>query len=159
MGIIKVEGVNVGVRPLLSVPARGRASHESRQYCCWNCTHGQQRAHSRRNRSLARQQHARAELPCCVCVQRFYIKKQMQNEKGQTIYEERPIHHSNVMLYSNSGGVVSRVGKQCAPAVALSAVSSKGDAAVPLACSSSASQSRCTLPGMQLSSCANSRAT
>ena len=36
----------------------------------------------------------------------------MQNEKGQTIYEERPVHHSNIMLYSNAEGVVSRVGRQ-----------------------------------------------
>ena len=31
------------------------------------------------------------------------------------MYEERPIYHSNVMLYSNKEGVTSRVGKQCAP--------------------------------------------
>lgn len=48
-------------------------------------------------------------------MQRFYQKKMQQNEKGNTVYEERPIHHSNVQLYSNAQGVVSRVGKQCAP--------------------------------------------
>ena len=47
-----------------------------------------------------------------MSVQRFYVRKQQQNEKGQTVYEERPIYHSNVMLYSNKEGVTSRVGKQ-----------------------------------------------
>ena len=39
-----------------------------------------------------------------------HVKPSAQGESGQILKKEFPVHHSNVQLYSEQSGVVSRVG-------------------------------------------------
>ena len=46
----------------------------------------------------------------CLCVQTKHNKPRAEGETGQITQNEAPIHHSNVMLYSEEQKVRSKVG-------------------------------------------------